>query len=78
MRLLLIFSLLFLSGCAWFGAAIDDVCIAGRLSQEQANHLNQSEWQKRHADYLAPVKAGDRVLNANCSELVKAVAEKVQ
>lgn len=60
-----------------FGAAFDDLCIAGKFRDDAAEWMNanQSAW-KQHGDYTdgrqpSPVKKGDRVFNGDCSEFTK-------
>lgn len=59
------------------GMKFDDLCIAGRITAEAAEWLNanQAAW-KQHSDYEAPIKAGDRLFNGDCSEVAIQAAKK--
>jgi hypothetical protein len=70
----LILAALLLSGCstiADIGRAIDDVCVVGKLSAEDAVFLNS------HHDKWVMLKAkpGDRVVNSECSDLSHQVTQ---
>lgn len=67
-------------GCATVdkvGERVDDLCIAGQIRASSAEWLNENpkRW-KQHRDYQQPIKSGDRILNADCSDALKAVGEK--
>lgn len=66
--------LLLLTGCSYvaqIGAAIDDVCVVGKLSAADALYLNA-----QHQKWTSPAaKAGDRVVNGDCSDLSHAVTQ---
>ncbi|MEE9382866.1 MAG: hypothetical protein V3V08_05570 [Nannocystaceae bacterium] len=66
-------------GCAGTkgGAVFDDLCIAGRLKPPSAEWLNRNphNW-KPHSDYEHPIRAGDRILNRECSAVVIAAGER--
>lgn len=60
-----------------FGADFDDLCIAGKLTEESAELLNRhlGIW-KQHGDYTdsrgeTPLKDGDRLFNGDCSLVTK-------
>jgi len=66
--LLVVVALLALGcGCASLGDAIDDTCLAGKLSQEQADAINARPWSGRNDDFPREVQRGDRVLAHECS-----------
>jgi hypothetical protein len=57
------------------GGWFDSICVEGRLSEEQANALNEMDWEKcpsyRRGACLA--EAGDRIIIRECSELSRKV-----
>ena len=67
-----------LSGCV--GHMVDEKCIRGRLSEEQANAINSAHWgklpsyNKNHEGTCKHcAKEGDRVLASECSDFLKEV-----
>lgn len=83
MKLLIL--LLFLIGCATtpsvdfkdVGKRVDDLCVAGRVSNNAARLFNQNSgmWASKHDDYTWPVAEGDRVVNRRCSECLKSITQ---
>jgi hypothetical protein len=60
------------AGVMMSGGYFDSICVEGRLSAEQAEVLNQMDWEKcpsyrQGSGCLA--EAGDRVIIRECSEL---------
>lgn len=49
--------------------SVDAVCIAGRLSQAQADAINATPWEA--GGRREPAKMNDRVLREECSECLK-------
>jgi hypothetical protein len=77
-------ALLLLAGASALGcrgpSLIDEECIKGRISSEQADEINQGPWEhlptyNRNADGKCKDCAaeGDRVLAAKCSRFIKEV-----
>ena len=56
-----------------FTKKVDDVCVAGRLSQEQADAINTMTWEA--GGTRAAVKVDDRVLRMECSECLKSFTQ---
>ena len=79
MRLIAALILALSLGCAGTkaGMKFDDLCIAGRIKPDAAQWLNENQgsW-KQHSDYGAPIKAGDRLFNGDCSEVAITAAKK--
>lgn len=72
---LLSFSMAILAGCASGGLTeafekIDEACVVGRLSQEQADAINELGWEKCGR---CVAKVNDRVVVRECSEILRAV-----
>ena len=79
MKPTLILLVLFFAACASNekpGDIVDRHCIKGRLTETDAQLLNQAHpsWATKPAG--AAVE-DDRVLNRDCSELIKAISEEV-
>ena len=57
------------------GRAFDQVCIEGRLSEEQSKIINVWEWDKcpKYNQPECRAEAGDRVLRRECSEFSRAL-----
>lgn len=77
LRLLSLLLMTGLSACTG-PSLIDEACIKGRLSDEQAAAVNKGPWQhlpsyNRDADGQCKdcAGAGDRILSSKCSQLVK-------
>ena len=51
---------------------IDKICVAGRISGEQADAVNSLQWQKYNQIGAGP---GDRIVKKECSELLKLVTQ---
>ncbi len=66
-------------GCACSGPSfIDEECIKGRISQEQADEINKGPWEhlpsyNRNADGKCKdcAEEKDRILSAKCSQFIK-------
>lgn len=68
--LALVWSVIFLSD-----GAVDTICIEGRLSEAQAQAINQTEWDKcpKYRNGNCQAEKEDRVLARECSEFSKKV-----
>lgn len=70
LTLLLLWATIMFTG-GWF----DSLCVEGRLSAEQAEALNQMDWEKcpGYRQDVCLAEAGDRVVVRECSELSRKV-----
>lgn len=70
--------LVFGVGCELWGKRIDDFCVAGKLTTQGASLFNNdpdSANLNRHGDYPYAIKEGDRIVNGQCSELLKELTQ---
>lgn len=62
--------LVYFVGCV-IGPAFDKACVEGRISQEQAEAINELEWEKcpSYNEGECRAEVNDRVIKRECSEL---------